>query len=439
VANFLKKFAVLALAVAACSDPVTLTPPPLNTFYYPTGLAVRRLPDGRRALLVVSSNFDLRYDPELGGTVIAADPDASGNLLAGQTDLAILGAVAVGTFGGEVALADETSCPGRLPAGAAKVVTATRFNRHLYSLDMDAAGALACGEGCSVALDNELFWDPYGVTVVCRDAGGPSVAAYVTFMNSRNWLGWLAEVDLGALPPVSQLLQLDYGTTYTSAYHAATRRLFVTLDSINWGTDPLRWVDLGTAPYSTGSVNLYPLVGGSISRDLAISNDGTRLYQVLNIYDQAQAAKDGQIVVGGTELAVLSLGQTPSGAVEIRLLWLVPLGLGSGQVRVLPPRPGKRDLVAVTSPTSGQLQIYDDEVGEVVRVFSRDPASGLPVLGKQPFGLAVEAVEAARCRSGAACDWLYVGSFADHWINVVEVDPQNPSAASLVKRIGGPQ
>jgi hypothetical protein len=63
VADFWKRIAVLALAAAAgCVDSFPPVAGPVDRFYFPVGLAVRRLPAGNTALLVVSTNFDLRYD-----------------------------------------------------------------------------------------------------------------------------------------------------------------------------------------------------------------------------------------------------------------------------------------------------------------------------------------------------------------------------------------
>ena len=63
------------------------------------------------------------------------------------------------------------------------------------------------------------------------------------------------------------------------------------------------------------------------------------------------------------------------------------MGLGANEVEVLPVRAGKGDLVAVTASDDGLLWIYDDDQEALVRVIGRDPATGIPLLGRQPFGL----------------------------------------------------
>jgi hypothetical protein len=98
------------------------------------------------------------------------------------------------------------------------------------------------------------------------------------------------------------------------------------------------------------------------------------------------------------------------------------------------------DLVAMTTGDDGALTIYDDDLQAIVRTFGPDTATGLPVLGRQPFGLAVERRPTGRCLSTAeACDRIYVGSFQDGWVSLVELDPLLPAGAGIVKRIGPQQ
>jgi hypothetical protein len=124
--------------------------------------------------------------------------------------------------------------------------------------------------------------------------------------------------------------------------------------------------------------------------------------------------------------------------------------LGAGQIRRLPGRPGKADLFAITCDQEGALAILDSASSRVVRYVGLDPATGTPVLGRYPFGLAVEPIDPARatvpaqdsnydpspCGPGRDCQRIYVASFLDNWINVIELDPDQPSQVSLVKRIG---
>ena len=100
------------------------------------------------------------------------------------------------------------------------------------------------------------------------------------------------------------------------------------------------------------------------------------------------------------------------------------------------PRPPRRDLVAITCPAEGTLLFYDDQIAAVTGRIGLDPVSGKPLLGLQPFGLAHQALPASRCRSGSPCTRLFVGSFDRSWVNVVELDPDQPEGATIVKRLG---
>src|SRR5690242_19522005 len=114
----MRKLALLALLTAgACGQTPPSTPPPLDRFYFPTGLALAKLGNGDTALLVASSNFDLQYDTALGGTVIAVDVDATlaqgganpSGPLRPVIPAGAEGAKKIGSFSGELALVNEAT------------------------------------------------------------------------------------------------------------------------------------------------------------------------------------------------------------------------------------------------------------------------------------------------------------------------------------------
>ncbi len=98
--------------------------------------------------------------------------------------------------------------------------------------------------------------------------------------------------------------------------------------------------------------------------------------------------------------------------------------------------------------------IYDAELGFVTSYIGLNPDTGVPILGRLPFGIAAEPIDPARaitvpastpteapyepspCVIGGSCDRLYVGSFLDNWVNILEMDPDRPESIALVKRIG---
>jgi hypothetical protein len=94
--------------------------------------------------------------------------------------------------------------------------------------------------------------------------------------------------------------------------------------------------------------------------------------------------------------------------------------------------------------------LFDAQLGQVVRYIGLDPGTGLPILGRRPFGITAEPIDPARaitspasteyqsspCVLGGSCDRIYVGSFLDNWVNILELDPDQPGTIALVKRIG---
>ncbi len=452
MADFWKRIAVLALAAAAgCSDTFPPAVGPLDRFYFPVGLAVRRLPDGRSALLVVSSNFDLRYDYDVGGAVVAVDPDDSGDARpvaeGGQADptLDVLGGVNIGSFGGEVAYLAGTEpteypegvCPTLaadplVAAGGAKVVVASRGTQEVYAVDMDAGGSLTC-DGCARKTDLVAL-DPFGVTVACASQGGlQSAKAYVTHLRAPQNLGHLSELDLvtGRLDPGRAFPF----STYASTYDPVHGRLFVSTRLGSFDVNPLSWLYVLLPEMALSFWNVSGDVKGSLTRNMVVSEDGLTGYLVMELFDYNLAAQTGTVVGTGGALGIYDLSETALGEPVMKLQRLVPVCLGSGQIRRI-GRPPKRDLLAITCDFENTLLLYDDEVGAVAARIALGQ-DGRPLLGRQPFGLAVESRQAGRCRSGTgACVRLYVGSFDRSWVSLLELDPNNPTSVSRVKRIG---
>ncbi|HET7039632.1 MAG TPA: hypothetical protein VFH97_07075, partial [Gemmatimonadales bacterium] len=410
---------------------------------------------GNTALLVVSTNFDLQYDPGVGGTVLSVDPDVSGDSrpppLGGSGDptLRVLGHVNIGSFGGEIDYVQgfdhatgQPACnamTGLVPpdpviaADGAYVVATSRSLQEVYRITMGADGSLSC-EGCGQKTDPAAY-DPFGVTVACASEGGLHGAkAYVTHLRSPGNRGYLSELDFetGRLGP-GPLLPFS---TYSSSYDPAHRRLFVSTRLGTLDTNPLSWFDVLLPSTAISFRNVSQDLTGSLPRGMAVSEDGLTGYLVVELFDRIVASQVGGLVAIGGGLAIYDLSQTALGDPAMKFQGLVPTCLGSGQVRRI-GRSGKRDLVAVTCDFENALLLYDHESGAVAARIALGPG-GRPALGRQPFGLAVEPREAGRCLSGSgSCVRLYVASFDQSWVNVLELDPGAPSSLSLVKRIGG--
>lgn len=450
----------LLLLAGGCHDAVPVVPPPLDRFYFPTSIALRH-PGGCTAgdtgctqLLVASSNFDLRYDPTNGGTVLAVDvdpaPPASG---AAAAVLPVLGSAQVGSFTGELAVLDDETCKGwETPSRAAQVLVTSRSQRALYRLDLSPGGALDCGAACKVPLDTTLA-DPYGVTVACGqypaappiDGSPPDLArtgqflAFISYLRAPSAEGWLSRVDLTGGAARTQI-DLGFDPISTTAFDPARGLLYATARFGTLGTAPLRAYDLAAPQVQPITANLFDAIRGAELTGLALSSDGTRAYVALRIYDPALAISlSGRPATDlAAALAVIDLSQLLSGApAASAILRVVPVDRGASEVRRLarspiPPAVAKvRDLVAIASPDEGTVTLYDDETGTVAQVIGacgspgaaaapQPCAPGDPALGKQPFALAFESLDAANAR-------LFVASFDRSWVNVLTFDPTHPS------------
>jgi DNA-binding beta-propeller fold protein YncE len=176
-------------------------------------------------------------------------------------------------------------------------------------------------------------------------------------------------------------------------------------------------------------LDLYQQQRGAELRSLALSNpvpgQPRRAYVSAVLYDADLATATGvrpAYDVGGVVM-VLDLVENVAGAPDYRLVRVLDAGLGAGQIRVLPPRAGKRDLVVWTNSSAGTVTVYDDEVGAVARVLTYDPVTGAPVAGREPFGLAV-------ADAGASAT-VYLAAFGSSTVSVLDVPLASPGQASL--------
>jgi hypothetical protein len=438
--------ALSALLLAACSEQVSNSPPPLDAFYFPTGLALTPSPAGE-TLLVGSSNFDLRYSPASGGTVIAVDPVASlgapGGTLTGR------GAVRVGSYAGPVVVADDRTCPG---IAVPQALVASRYTGRLHRVPLTAEGGVAecSGVGCDLALDPD-FLDAYPVGVACR-ADGLRRSALVGYLRTTAvgtaaaGTAWLTQVDLDD-PAGTDLSRRTFplgpGPIIDMAYDATADRLFA-VGRFAGNIAPLFVIDLTPCapadpacenPSQLPSFDLSGAVRGAELTGIALSHPqaglGRRAYVTARLYDADLAGRIGgrPSFDVGAALLVVDVAEDATGRPAVSVLRVVPIGLGPGQVRVLPPRPGKRDVVVVTNSLEGRVTVYDDDLGAVVRVLSLDAGSGMPEAGREPFALAVE--------DRGADAWVYVAAFDLSTVSVLAVPLDAPGQADLLRDAGG--
>jgi hypothetical protein len=334
-------------------------------------------------------------------------------------------------------------------------VVASRSNQTIYRMAMAADGSLTCDENCPYDLPVERL-DPYGVSLACStDAGGPAAYAFVSHLQAANNLGWLTRVNLLDDAEVLGLV-LGSNATYTSLYNSRDDLTFV---SASVAVDAqFRWfnplvtaseVDGFLVPDYSGPY-FSTFMPGAVARDMALSSDGSLLYVMIQLFDLTLALQTGSFFTQGGALAVFDLTPTSFAEPRMALLGVERTCLGAGQIRRLPHRPGKPDLFAITCDVEGSLAIYDSDARRVVHYVGLNPSSGMPLLGRSPFGLAVEPIDPARatvpvpgagyeaspCTPTHACQRIYVASFIDQYVNILELDPDEPTRISLVKRIG---
>ena len=463
--NIRKTLALLALALGACGEGASSQPAPLDRFTYPTGLALHTLGDGTRALVVVSSNFDLRYDVEDGGSVMIVDPEASSG-----DNIVVRSAQRIGSFGGAPAIVsgrDDPTTPAVDPTctswtGGDQLLVPSRSANALYRIALGDDGALSCDDGCRFDFEPDLI-DPYAVAVACWSLGGAPVAqAYVSHLASPSPIGFLTRFDLLAAETSRERLALSASPTQDMAWDPARRRLYVTSRLSTIGSAPLRWLDLAFPTVVVGQVDLNTFLRGADTRGIALAlpapgtGFSTRAYVAARVFDQDLSATFGGRTpdVAGA-LIVLDITDDFAGRPTSNVTRIVPVGIGASKVQVLPGRPSGQELVAVTSD-EGSLALYDASVGSVVRVLAiasadsvapgpfqplevegaspgpRDAAAyraGEKLFGAQPFALASEVMADGRIR-------LYVSSFDRGFIAEVHVDPAAPAAAQVIKRFG---
>ncbi len=424
-------WSVAALAVA-CGTEAKLEAGPLDRMYLPTGLAVHD-----HKLLVASSNADLRYDDETGGSVIAFDPT---NLDAIR--IVPHGAVNIRSFAGDLAVADKDACG--IPEALA--IVATRGSNTLNVLTISDLGALSC-DRCGIPI-SASFVDPLAVAVAC---GGGKTRAFVGYLRAASSEAWISEYYLATSPnnPAGTLRNglVGVGPVRALAYDAAHDRLYVAGLATGQPT-PLRWLDLGgckvgetgAGACTVGQAAIPAIPPGVELRSIALAHPFAtapqRAFLTGRVYDPTSAATaGGRTVDYGGLLIVVDLVENAFGGVDIELVDSLPIGRGAQDVRVLPPRGlDRRDVVVALAVDDGELWIYDDDTGSLAR-FGRNAATGAPELGHQPYGLAVDAELVGTVAR------LYVGSFAESFVTPIDVPLATPDqpvfAGGTQRKISG--
>jgi hypothetical protein len=435
----LRALAPLALlaTLGACVEGAPSPVPPLDRFYFPMGMGVTRLDGGSTALLVASSNYDLRYSGSEGGTLLSVDPLAS----AAYAPLALRDGERIASYAGPLAVVDTTTCPGSTPGA----VVASRLGDVTYRFAIDSAsGALTCTD-CALDAPGG-FDDPFAVAVACGPAGNRAYVAYLDPPDATRGFGpgaWITEIDLDGIEPPREI-ELGDGPVRAMAYDRRADRLWATTLSEGGRAllhsavlSDLRWS--GASPWeAVDTVDLFPLIRGAELRAIAVGTSPapgvTRLFLTVRLYDAESQDSTGTRPFGdvGGVLIALDAADVGVGAdrrLEVSIRAVEPLGMGVGEVAVV-RRPAGADLVVATASDEDVLVVYDDGAGEFLHFVARDPSSGGPILGDRPLGLAVD-----QPLTGAA--EVYVAGFGSHLVTRFPLDPATPSAPLVLSVIGG--
>jgi hypothetical protein len=423
---------VLTLGLASCSgggQPEQLAP--TDRFYYPIGVAVAKPAGGGTDLLVASSNFDLRYSPAEGGTLLSLDPATAPD----HALLSPLDEERIASYAGQVAVIGGSGC-----AGFQEALVPSRFDNVLYRFGLSSVGALACDAATCRTHFSSSLRAPYPVAVACRTEGlTDRPLAFVGFLQTPESTigsgegGWIAELDFvtGAV----RQLEIGDGPVRSIAYDPGADRVWfasrpsgsraflhtVRLSDVGWkGASPRDAVE---------TYDLFPAVRGAELKSVVIGS-GQRLYVSARLYDAEYQDSTGNRPAGsvGGVLIVLDVATGSTGLPVLTVHRVVDLGLGGGELVTL-PRTGMRDVVVATAADESMVVVYDDELEAITAVLERDPLTGAPELAKTPMALAVD--------STGAVPMVYVAGFGSHDVAMFSVDPAKPWAPVAVKRLGG--
>jgi hypothetical protein len=464
----MRRLAMLLLGLTACHEPAAVREPPMDRFLHPNALAATA--DGK-ALLVVSSNFDVQYSVEIGGTVLSVDPRLAPDGSAGQPDGALVtlpsadAGVRFGSFSGQLAVAEAATCQGF--TGQRLALVPSRFDDTLNVLPLgdDDGSLVACaGAACQVGFDRQLH-DPWSATLACR-SDGTRRSLFVGFQSVADRLGyppgigWLEEFDVdelaGGVPlATGRALQVSASPIADATYDPVADRI-VAVGRPTVLTAPLTVIDLppcrvdaspqlgvppdGSCPVPVfHATDLNKQLPGTDLQAVALSNPQAglprRAYLSARLYDANIAALLGarppnQDIAGA--LLVVDLEDNAQGAPAMTILRVVPLGLGASQVRVLPVRAThldgspRRDLVVVTSSTEGVVTVYDDDEEVVARAIHLEPETGAPQAGRLPYALALGPVTAGVAR-------VYVAAFDQSVVSLLDVPLLSPGQAEFLR------
>ena len=431
-------FSCLAALICGCSGSSTARPPPLDRFYFPTGMAFAPDAGSQGVLYVASSDTDKRYD---FGTLLAVDLAKVGPTPPGNQTLPAFGApvpqsgpvqitslnvpasqaVEISPFVGEVGTFT-------LPDGTLRMFVPSRAEGdHLQVIDAKGT-TLSCAGGDGAAPQNcaskalsltghAINTDPVGQPAAQQPYGvgiSSDATVYVTSLQSadspigsgQNISNFLFSTSATS-PKVQDSGFTALGPGAGSSVAVGTRYAFVSgrflaVDD----TIPdvlLRLVDrrLGTVTFPQLERDFHVIE----TRGVALTRDETRLFLVGRAPDT---------------LLVIDVQGALTSVPKLTVVHSIPLPASPDEIKLI-ERPGRAPIAVITCTGADSVAIYDDEAGTL--------AAEVPGVGTQPFGIAVDPI-------GAGVR-LFVSDFGDGRVAVLDMpDLNRPNDVKVVAHLG---
>ena len=395
VAGFAAALASVLIALTGCGVEVQGPEPPTDRFVYPVGMALH--PNGRY-LYVVSSNFDVEFRQDRGGTVSVVDTD--------RLEIVQAGGAQIGTFGGDIAL--------NSPGGGAptRAYVAVRGDSSVTALEIEGGGGQLRCKGASRSAACQLPTgsdDPFGLlvdsTVVSDPVAGevPIDFVAVAHLVGGNITAFAIKGDDAknnsrvSAPLVAGAYAIARSPR-TGQYYA-TSRFTNTVVSFRPVYDATGAIEAIFELDEISIDNAAPF-SGLDSRGIAFNNDGTMAF-VANRGPNSLLFVD----VGPTNLENFSGSRN-------QLVDILPMPSGPAKVEYI--NFGDTERVYVSS--------YADELIVVVDPASHRIVQTIDIPGK-PYTMVVDQVRHQR---------LYVTLFNANAVAVIDIDPDSPSFNEVV-------
>jgi hypothetical protein len=448
----------LALALAGCGEESLIKRPPVESFFFPTGVVHDAIGGDAGTLYVASSDFNKSFD---FGAVSAVrldsvgldfptylQPDGGTAEYPAFTSFLELGIteeqrVLIAPFAGQMAswLLPE-------PDGRLRLVTPSRAEGDmLFGVDADGPRLSCAGDDTtrdctlsapSLTRDAEAADDgangfaagkprapePYAVAI---DQGGTVFVTHLGLADSPidshdNNEAFLVRINAEAFSisaeSFSSIGPPGAGAVPSSGIAIGARYAYLSGRYFAGRIPPaIRLIDLANPARPAIAVRLESEFRVEDMRDVVLSADETRLFLITRMRSlEALELPD--------ELLVVDISDKTADLPLLTIVGAVPLPAGPNQARLVPRGPGRRSLVAISCTGANSVALYDDAAGQLANVISEG-------IGLQPFGLAVHAP------AGAPGARLFVSNFGDGQISVIDIrDVDAPSDAKVVARLG---